>query len=662
MFSYRETIFLGISRVYFFWCLHLCAFVALLFGTFALIGSKEALSQPYDFDFDVELSFVEAPYESFLPVPPENPFIPTGYTKWGLRDQCSIEGLGESIREVEQVNASSEEIARHIRERLHAYLYSDCGEDIAEKGQHGIVDYGTILDIEYNLKGNEKIREVLLKIIDKRTDGGKQVESIRGLLAIHDNQARPLIVLKCGFLCAASTDYMSKHVMAHIFDQTPFNLLLLSSNTSHEYLLDNQRVSIGGVEEGQQLVKIARWLRTKSRFKSIISTLHIAGVSQGGQAALYSSIFLNYDDGAFNKDSNGREIVNSNLALCPVVNLHSTIAYTFQRSMVKSVMAEQLRDTLYKVYDHEKLPNSIREQFPNRSNIGSHGYDIIRKLVRANTSYYYDDIARAPVLPPFSTSYFPTTPQKLWTENNFSAKFVYGMKEGEGVPTFIWAPKNDAIIDYDSSGIVSLMENLSSKYPENNKIQILTTEHGHHCAFSMAYGWPMVTEVLRSYVLAHDRNFYDTQKAQKRPFHISSPLDIIHPRYFHADQHWEWEWEDEDNNRLALIFKILIPTGRCTPSGGDINAQKENCYHYTKYITSSSNGVWYEATFSKKRPTSETEAQIATRWLNANVKLLNENGEKLKEKKDIPTYIEWSEYGEEEEKSHIGGVATTLSR
>lgn len=645
-------------------CFFLRITTALLLCFSILNTNNQALAQAlasspdYDFfNYDVELHYEKSPYKDSFPVPaPFNPNVPTGYEDWGVLDDCSAGKLGQEIRSIgEDRTLSAIDITERIRDGLQNYFQRplhnngpSCGEELAKKGKHRIIDYSKMANIgyDYGEASNKNIREVRLDITTEKLYGfGKQRETIRGVLALQDGESpRPFVVVKCALMCAASTDYITKHILAHLFDQSSFNVLLLSNNTSYEYLLDNDRVSIGGMEEGQQLARILRWLRTKSSFKNKISSLHVVGMSQGGQTALYASIFLNSNDGAFNKGDNGEMLVNSNLALCPVINLRGSSLSAFSKSKASIVLTKSLKETLYEVVQHSNVPQSVSERFKNRESIYSKtGFRIIETLLDANADFHNDRYI-TPSLPPFTMSFNPDNAQEVFEANIFSTKYAHSRNEGE-LPTLIWSSLDDPIISYRDSGIIPLKENLK-EYPDP-KLYTLDTKHGQHCAFSLAYGWPFTTEVLRSYVYAHDRDFYESREVQEAELNFPGPVETRYPRYFHADQHWHWKWDGSKAN-LQLEFKILIPTGSCAPGDegdspndmGDINAQKQDCYRKVAFTDiSSENERWYEDTLSRKKPASRVEAEIETRWLNGNVKLFNQDGNKIKSKTDVPSYI-----------------------
>lgn len=46
----------------------------------------------------------------------------------------------------------------------------------------------------------------------------------------------------------------------------------------------------------------------------------------------------------------------------------------------------------------------------------------------------------------------------------------------------------------------------------------------------------------------------------------------------------------------------------------------------------------------KRAPKTEVEAQALTRWMNMNLRVLNENMKRLRDREDIPSYVFWEQY------------------
>ena len=156
---------------------------------------------------------------------------------------------------------------------------------------------------------------------------------LRGLLALNPgaNIKRPLIVIQCGYVCRL--DRISPEVLpaiVHSYDEGPYHILLVVSSTGAQYITDNERIEIGGPFEGVSLIKLAQTLQSaKSKFHDYISSVHLLGVSLGGQASLYASIF--------NKSPRLKEKhhYKSIVALCPAINFEKSTDSVFSNFITR---------------------------------------------------------------------------------------------------------------------------------------------------------------------------------------------------------------------------------------------------------------------------------------------------------------------------------------
>ena len=149
---------------------------------------------------------------------------------------------------------------------------------------------------------------------------------MRNFLAIYTKELRSYFVSPVAYVIAGVflflSGYLFRNILMHGFDESPFNILVLNGNTSAEYFMDNQRVSVGGFDEGRQAIAIAQWLRTKSPIADRIASLHLIGISNGSHGTLYAAAYNDYF-----KLPNGEHPINSVAA----ESLHAAIVGEFLR-------------------------------------------------------------------------------------------------------------------------------------------------------------------------------------------------------------------------------------------------------------------------------------------------------------------------------------------
>lgn len=94
-----------------------------------------------------------------------------------------------------------------------------------------------------------------------------------------------------------------RFIFMMLFEQSPFNVLVLDNATGPDYLAMNSKPSIGGFSEGLQNMWIAKTLTDPTEpLSQIIESLHMVGMSLGGHGVLFSSL-LN----EFNLDENNEK-------------------------------------------------------------------------------------------------------------------------------------------------------------------------------------------------------------------------------------------------------------------------------------------------------------------------------------------------------------------
>ena len=135
---------------------------------------------------------------------------------------------------------------------------------------------------------------------------------VKGLLALkaetwHPAKQLPLVVIRSGIFSNSSEFLPERFLFIQYFQQMPFHVLLLESPSGSEFVQRNQQLVFGGHEEAQQSEEIAELLKKRLSFH----TLHLVGVSLGGQGVLAS---------ALQQSSQFQSVT----AFCPLVDLEAT--------------------------------------------------------------------------------------------------------------------------------------------------------------------------------------------------------------------------------------------------------------------------------------------------------------------------------------------------
>ena len=138
---------------------------------------------------------------------------------------------------------------------------------------------------------------------------------VRGLLGLHKNQTKPLVIFRMGIYGNRDEPLAERFILKLLFQELGYNVLALESLTSHGHIKSNNKVSIGGFEEGLHTffilnqIKQKKWDWTKN-----ISDIHLVALSMGGLGA-YLTTYL---------DEQTNHQLKSALFFCPLMDFKAT--------------------------------------------------------------------------------------------------------------------------------------------------------------------------------------------------------------------------------------------------------------------------------------------------------------------------------------------------
>lgn len=196
------------------------------------------------------------------------------------------------------------------------------------------------------------------RVVINLPDGKK----IRGLLALKDNKKRPFVILRMGIAGNIEEAFAERFFYYQLFERGLFHFLMIENMTSPDFIHNNKSLEFGGLAESYQNMWLAQILRSEQQpLSRLVQSLHLVGVSLGGQGVLTTSWLAPYQSNP--------EIYQSYLALCPLVNLKPTFDYLFKtgwRRLPVQIWAhsrfaeiQQFRPELFETYFD--LPHRILE-------------------------------------------------------------------------------------------------------------------------------------------------------------------------------------------------------------------------------------------------------------------------------------------------------------
>lgn len=556
----------------------------------------EALKNPSpDFPEDLTVSDTIDDKRTWLP------WDPQGTNRVSLPKECGRESVRERVWGKPSAAAQGR-------------VLTEWGQRCTAPLAHGVyrLSFLPLLRLammRYSFWGNPHIHHLKATLPDGRV--------LDGFIAMKpDALPRPFIISKCGLFCNAQQSTTHRLAMMHFFDESPFHVLSLANNTGSDFQKNNQSVALGGFDEGRQLYQIAQLVVSpESPVKDRISSVHVAGSSLGGAAALYAGLYASLNDPP------GQTTVKSVTALCPVVVLDRSVKALYS---TKPVSTFATFETLHQIRDIFNFVPIIGEYFPwnvrrMRTRL------VYENLISAVFHYYQDWTTREPWdLKPFQGLTIDTLDQ-YWYANDFR-NFVSQVT----IPTLVISAKNDELVKAKLNSR-PLAARLAARPNENVGTVILS--RGNHCAFGLANGWANYSTILREYILSH------TPEAPAHWKEVQVPLPPFRLELRSGerivDAHWKAHAGRED---LELEFKIFSPRRRLS----HILCERQSPYYAQDYcyrrpsVRVPIRSLPFEVPLTPHTP---YEVTSQTRFANVRFTVVDEKGGLLAGSRRSPRYV-----------------------
>lgn len=475
------------------------------------------------------------------------------------------------------------------------------------QGLQGLLQFGKV---SYNLEENPRLKKYLHTLSD-----GSKIETLIGLK--DQLNKRPWVILKCGVFCDINKSAASLSFIINFFDQSPFNIILLSNHTGKKHIQFNASLKIGGYYESYDYFDVARWLRSESPYKDTIDSIHAVGFSLGGSASLGVSYLNSYFNSQY-----GSNLINSSLAICPVVNLHPTLNDLFSNTIKGNFYATLTWKKLMEVAPFlDKATDYLKRKFPPK-------VQLFPEML-ANISLRYGKAWEAKH-PPGRTAPSLETLEDFYINNDFSS-YVH---EPE-IPTFVWASMDDSVVNYNIN-TKALME----APRRTSALGILGLEKGNHCGFDTAYGYTATTAVLQSFIINNSPSFKEKAKNHVVSLPFLSQI-AFSPSETHLKQWWVAK---ENSDQLELYFETFDPS--IQPEKKKIDClsalplfSDPQCRRVHKQIIP----MALVSELSIQVPQNQTQAEILSRELNGLLRLTHD-AQPIDETKLPPSHVTWISY------------------
>lgn len=140
---------------------------------------------------------------------------------------------------------------------------------------------------------------------------------IRGLLALQSDQKRPLVIFRMG-IHGNRDEVLAERFYLKILYDLGVHVLMLENLTSHSYLIQNKKISIGGLEEGLHTFFVINKLKNNEYpWSSLVADVHLIGLSLGSQGVFLTTML----------DEQSQHYIKSAQVFCPLVNFQETFQY-----------------------------------------------------------------------------------------------------------------------------------------------------------------------------------------------------------------------------------------------------------------------------------------------------------------------------------------------
>jgi pimeloyl-ACP methyl ester carboxylesterase len=370
---------------------------------------------------------------------------------------------------------------------------------------------------------------------------------IRGVLALKRAPGgqilrRPLVLARCGVFCDAGEGPLSAMAMMHLFDEGPFHLLILGSNSGRKFAQDNHSISLNGLDEGRQMVEVLEQLLAQPRYQSLFSDVHFFGTSLGGLGTLFAAVFVN------EASELARASFRSTIAMCPVTDLKRQLEAAFQPTLEGLYYTQATRNLVRDVL--EFVPTLLIQA---RGGLGLWNQRQIRDLVETES-------ARASG----GTNSFSST--KDFLEAN---RFLH--QAGRlATPTLVVSSRDDEFVpsDINSSAL--------KKIAKNSNLAHLQFERGSHCALHLGVGWPQSSGLLNGWFLRNSREFLWSPEGQGLLKERRVRIDITgdrfdfwnRPRPWPLDRWASFRWTSADWRGVDLVLSLHSDVLEASEPGG----------------------------------------------------------------------------------------------
>lgn len=442
--------------------------------------------------------------------------------------------------------------------------FQECRSEL-ETGDNGyFTNLKTMMTMKYAPQTHPFLRRVVVNL-----PGNVKLKGLLGLKG--DLKRRPLVIVRLGIFSNVEDFKPERAWLMMLFEQSPFNVLLLENMSSSDFVANNNQFSFGGYDEGIQNILVARLLSDPVEpLSQLVDSVHVFGISLGGHGVLFSSLLNKY-----NSPKSGA-LINSFTALCPVVDLKKTMV-ALTEGGVKSAFVD--------LWSRQRL-TGLDKKLPALVTYDSFAF--LSKAISEIARTYHGGLSyiSSVRLPPEMKD-----SSDFWGLNDFW-KYYKQVEQ----PVLIYATEQDPAVPFNLNS--ELIQNKDLKIDSKN-LRVIELPQGVHCTLPVPYDWHAITSLFQSYILSHSPGFKMVERT----------LDVDL-----SDE--EWEGFFDEGSRVK--FEVQEPNKK---SGFvTIEMEVENAKGKEKSMNLSLPLSQFDFRFLNPE-LSASEQEMIVRWLNQNLKL-----------------------------------------
>jgi hypothetical protein len=488
-------------------------------------------------------------------------WVPTGQVKV-VDDACSPEVWGRRLQDP-RIHTNVQ-----LQGALVQKYFRDCEKELSTGTTSTLMNGLRMMTMKFNPQGHPFMRRVVFNM-----PGGVKLKGLLGLKG--DTKKRPLVIIRLGIFANVEEFMPERAWIMMLFEQSPFNVLVVENMTSSDFIENNSKVSFGGYDEGLQNIILAKRFSSASEpISSLIDSIHFFGVSLGGHGVLFASLLNDLNS------PGDKPLINSFSLMCPVVNL---------KPSMESLKSSGFNGMVADIWSEHRLAPLVNK-FP---------------ALKKAPMFHFMENAIGEMMNSYSggLSYIPNVrlpegmkdTQFVWEQNNFWP-YYKNVKE----PVLIFATHEDPAVNFKLNS--QEIQNKTLKIASNN-IRVVDLPEGVHCTLPIPYDWNAISTLLQSYVLSHSPGFKTTERKIEMDLSEEWPADFFTSS---MKTSFKMDWPSKDKNFVNLEVDARNGDG------------KEKSFAMSLPLSEFDY-------FFRNKELSKSEQQMMTRWLNQNVKVQIQN-------------------------------------